>query len=108
MRTIAWAANEVRTEFLKICKNEKIAEKERPYILGVVQGGQFQDLRKYCARELAKIGFDGFGYGGWPITEEGKFDMETAKTIAENTPKGLFSLRTWGGKARMILPPARP
>jgi len=89
LRTIAWAKRS-KDEFLKICNKEKLNEKERPYILGVVQGGRFQDLRKYCAEELAKIGFDGFGYGGWPITEEGRFDMETAKTIAENTPKGYF------------------
>jgi queuine tRNA-ribosyltransferase len=89
VRTIAWARRS-KDEFLKICKEKKLSKKERPYILGVVQGGKFQDLRKYCAGELVKIGFDGFGYGGWPINEEGKFDMETAKTIAENAPKDYF------------------
>ena len=89
LRTIAWA-RVCKDEFLRICKKKKLAEGDRPYILGVVQGGRFQDLRKYCARELAKIGFDGFGYGGWPITDEGKFDLDSAKTITENTPKGYF------------------
>jgi queuine tRNA-ribosyltransferase len=89
VRTIAWAGRS-KDEFLKICKEKKLKEKDRPYILGVVQGGKFQDLRKHCAEELTKIGFDGFGYGGWPINEEGRFDMETAKTIVENTPKEYF------------------
>jgi queuine tRNA-ribosyltransferase len=101
-RTIAWAKRS-KNEFLKICKDKKLSEKDRPYILGVVQGGKYQDLRKYCTEELAKIGFDGFGYGGWPITEEGKFDMETAKTIAENTPEGYFLYGLGVGKPDEIV-----
>ena len=99
--------NGVKNEFLKICKDKKLGPKDRPYILGVVQGGRFQDLRKYCAEELVKIGFDGFGYGGWPITKEGKFDMETAKTIAENTPKGYFLYGLGVGKPDEVVACAR-
>jgi queuine tRNA-ribosyltransferase len=88
-RTINWAKRS-RAEFDRICKGRNLVKRERPYILGVVQGGYYQDLRKYCAVELAKIGFDGFGYGGWPISKEGKFDIKTAKTIAGSTPKGYF------------------
>ena len=106
VRTINWAKRS-KDEFLKICEEKKLTEKDRPYILGVVQGGKFQDLRKYCAENLTKIGFDGFGYGGWPITEEGKFDMETAKTIAENTPKGYFLYGLGVGKPDEIVACAR-
>lgn len=87
-RTILWARRS-KDEFLKICKSKGLGD-DRPYILGVVQGGKYQDLRKMCAGELVKIGFDGLGYGGWPIDEEGNFDFESAKTIAENTPKDYF------------------
>lgn len=86
-RTILWAKRS-KKEFQRICKN--LDEDKRPYILGVVQGGSYHDLRKECAKELAKIGFDGFGYGGWPMTEENVFDYETARLIADNTPKGYF------------------
>jgi queuine tRNA-ribosyltransferase len=88
-RTIDWARRS-KDEFEKICSRNKLSEKSRPYILGVVQGGKFQDLRKYCTEELVKIGFDGFGYGGWPMDTEGKFDFESAKTIADNTPENYF------------------
>jgi queuine tRNA-ribosyltransferase len=88
-RTISWALRS-KKEFEKICRRNKLSEKSRPYILGVVQGGKFQDLRKYCAEELVKIGFDGFGYGGWPMDDEGNFDFKSAKTIADNTPKDYF------------------
>jgi queuine tRNA-ribosyltransferase len=86
-RTILWAKRS-KKEFQRICKN--LNEDKRPYILGVVQGGSYHDLRKECAKELAKIGFDGFGYGGWPMTEENVFDYETARLIADNTPKDYF------------------
>lgn len=39
---------------------------ERPYqaLFGVVQGAQYEDLRRQAARGLAELGFDGFGIGG--------------------------------------------
>lgn len=101
-RTIAWAKRS-KAEFLKICESKHLSPEERPYILGVVQGGKFQDLRKFCAEELAKIGFDGFGYGGWPIDEGGKFDMETAETIAKYTPPGYFLYGLGVGKPDEIV-----
>lgn len=85
-RTILWAKRS-KIEFDRICNLKHLDSNNRPLILGVVQGGFYQDLRKYCAEELVKIGFDGFGYGGWPINEDGSFDLESAKTIADNTPK---------------------
>lgn len=85
-RTILWAKRS-KIEFDRICNLKHLDGNNRPLILGVVQGGFYQDLRKYCAEELAKIGFDGFGYGGWPINDDGSFDLESAKTIADNTPK---------------------
>lgn len=84
-RTLAWAKRS-KDEFEKICKAKGLTEKTRPYLLGVVQGGDHQELRKYCTEELVKIGFDGLGYGGWPITLEGNFNYDVPKTIAENSP----------------------
>lgn len=101
-RTILWAKRS-KEEFDKICKAKKIDNKTRPYILGVIQGGKYQDLRKYCVKELAKIGFDGFGYGGWPIDENGEFDYDSAKTIAENTPEDYFLYGLGVGKPEEIV-----
>ena len=41
-------------------------EPERPYqaLFGVVQGAQYEDLRRQAARDLAGLQFDGFGIGG--------------------------------------------
>jgi len=84
-RTIKWAKRS-KEEFIKCCKEKKLSKEETPYLLGVVQGGKYQDLRKYCTEELVKIGFDGLGYGGWPINNDGTFDYESAKTIANYSP----------------------
>ncbi|EKE04965.1 MAG: putative fortimicin production protein [uncultured bacterium] len=101
-RTILWAKRS-KAEFDKICSNIKHKAYNKPLILGVIQGGYFQDLRKYCCEELVKIGFDGFGYGGWPMTEEGVFDLESAKTIAKNTPRGYLLYGLGVGKPQDIV-----
>ncbi len=33
-------------------------------------------MRKECADSLLEIGFDGFGYGGWPLDGEGNLLTE--------------------------------
>lgn len=88
-RTILWAKKS-KNEFEKICKEEKVSEDNKPYLLAVVQGGDYLDLRKECAQSLSEMGFDGFGYGGWPLTLEGNFNYDVAREIADNTPKGSF------------------
>ena len=83
-RTILWAKR-CKVAYQKIYA--KIPKSKRPYLLAVVQGGDYLDLRQYCAKELVKVGFDGFGYGGWPLKANGEFNYEVAKTIADSTPK---------------------
>ncbi len=69
-RTVAWAKR-CKVEFEKLCKQKRLDEIHRPRLFGVVQGGGFKELRKQCAEALLEIGFDGFGYGGWPLDGEG-------------------------------------
>ncbi len=38
-------------------------------LFGIVQGGEFPDLRKRCAEELVKMNFDGYSIGGTSIGE---------------------------------------
>jgi queuine tRNA-ribosyltransferase len=44
----------------------------RPLLFGVVQGGGYEELRRRCAEALLEIGFDGFGYGGWPLDKDNR------------------------------------
>ncbi|BCY18008.1 tRNA-guanine transglycosylase [Leptolinea sp. HRD-7] len=69
-RTIDWAKR-ARREFDRQMDQRKIPADKRPLIFGVIQGGAEEDLRKECASALLDIGFDGFGYGGWPIDNAG-------------------------------------
>lgn len=101
-RTLSWASRS-KKEFEKICKEKKLTDKNRPYLLGVVQGGEFMDLRKYCTEELVKIGFDGLGWGGWPIDENGKLNFKSAKIIAQNCPKDYLLYGLGIGKPEDII-----
>ena len=89
-RTIAWAKR-CKIEYLKQIKKRKLSLKNRPLILAVIQGGQYKNLRKKCADELLKIGFDGYGLGGWVTDKTGKIDLNTigfiSKCLPDNLPK---------------------
>ena len=75
-RTIAWAKR-CKTEFEKTDGRRRGSEAEtpdgktRPLLFGVIQGGGSRALRKECAEALLEMGFDGFGYGGWPLDSQG-------------------------------------
>ncbi|MGE2716065.1 tRNA guanosine(34) transglycosylase Tgt [Mycolicibacterium litorale] len=43
---------------------EERSHKPPQALFGVVQGAQYEDLRRQAARGLAELGFDGFGIGG--------------------------------------------
>lgn len=85
-RTLIWAKKS-KTEFEKITKYKN----RKPLIFAVVQGGNHKHLRKKCADELLEIGFDGFGFGGFPINDERQLVIDileyTAKLIPDEFPK---------------------
>ena len=68
-RTIAWARR-CRDEFDRLMEQKRLAVEQRPLLFGVIQGGGYPDLRRQCAEALLEIGFDGFGYGGWPLDKQ--------------------------------------
>jgi queuine tRNA-ribosyltransferase len=69
-RTLDWAER-CKKEFLHQMEQRKMDRDQWPLIFGVIQGGGFPDLRKRCSEGLLEIGFDGFGYGGWPLDSDG-------------------------------------
>lgn len=99
-RTVLWARR-CKDEFDKICDKNEI--KNKLYLLAVVQGGKYQKLRKECAERLLEIGFDGYGYGGWPMNDDNHFDYDSAKTISKMTPKGHFLYGLGIGKPEDIV-----
>jgi len=39
-------------------------------LFGIVQGGEYPELRKYCAQELVKMDFEGYAIGGTSVGED--------------------------------------
>jgi queuine tRNA-ribosyltransferase len=74
-RTISWAQR-CKAEFVRLVAAKGLGESERPRLFGVIQGGGSHELRRECAEALLAIGFDGFGYGGWPLDNEGDLVTE--------------------------------
>ena len=57
-RTISWAVS---------CSEQERAPGQ--LFFGIVQGGEFGELREKCARALVDIGFDGYAIGGVSVGE---------------------------------------
>jgi queuine tRNA-ribosyltransferase len=84
-RTLRWA------------KRGKDAHKRTDQALfGIVQGGEFEDLRKHCAEELVKMDFDGYSIGGTSIGEpkdvEFKMVSMAVKYLPEDKPRYLMGV----------------
>lgn len=73
-RTIRWA------------QRGKIAHQNpKQALFGIVQGGEYPDLREYCAKELVKIDFPGYSIGGTSVGE----DKETLYKMIDYSIKHL-------------------
>ena len=72
-RTLRWAA-----------RGKKAHQNPRQALFGIVQGGAYEDLRKYSAIETVKMNFDGYSIGGVANDGESKEDMY--KAIAYSIP----------------------
>lgn len=57
-RTLRWAK-----------RGKSVHNNEKQSLFGIVQGGEFEDLRKKSAEETVKIGFDGYAIGGTSVGE---------------------------------------
>ena len=84
-RTVAWAKR-CKAEFDRLLDEKKIAEGDRPFLVAVIQGGGSHDLRQQCAEQLLEIGFDGYGYGGWPLDAEGNLLSDMLATVRQLVP----------------------
>jgi queuine tRNA-ribosyltransferase len=74
-RTITWALR-CKTEFTRQMNARRLPQDQQPRIFAVIQGGGEADLRRECAEALLEIGFDGYGYGGWPLDNQNKLLTE--------------------------------
>ena len=82
-RTVKWARR-CRDELDRLVTQRRDAEP--PRIFAVVQGGGIETLRRHCAQALAEIGFDGYGFGGWPLDADGGLITDPLRWVAEALP----------------------
>lgn len=73
-RTLRWAK-----------RGKAVFKHNNQILFGIVQGGEYEDLRKYCAEELVKIDFDGYSVGGTSVGE----DKPTMYKMVEYSTKYL-------------------
>ena len=84
-RTIEWGKR-CRDEFQKQVEARKLSPENRPILFAIIQGGNDRKLREECYKGLAGGGFDGFGFGGWPLDEKGKPDLDILGFVASLVP----------------------
>lgn len=97
-RTILWAKRS-KVEFEKIVEEKNLSDNTRPLLFAVIQGGWNKELRAYCADKLVKIGFDGYGYGGYVVDEvTNKLDMELSGFVANLIPDDKYKFALGVGK----------
>ena len=66
-RTLRWAE-----------RGKKVHNNKNQALFGIVQGGAYEDLRKFSACETVKMDFDGYSIGGVANDDESKEDMYKA------------------------------
>lgn len=69
----------------------------------VVQGANYLDLREYCAKELVRIGFDGYNFGGYVVDKDGELVEEEMKVVIENVAKDKIRYAMGVGKPEDII-----
>ena len=58
-RTLRWAK-----------RGKDVFDNPNQILFGIVQGGEYEDLRRHCAEELVKMNFDGYSVGGTSVGED--------------------------------------
>ncbi len=87
-RTVAWARR-CKDEFQRLMQQKRLPQEQWPLLFGVIQGGGYHELRKHCADALLDIGFDGFGFGGWPLNKKGELLNDIITYTRELVPTQL-------------------
>lgn len=75
-RTIRWA---------KRCKDA--FHHNNQVLFAVIQGGNYEDLRKHCVEEMTKIGFDGYTIGGTSVGEDKPTQYEMVRMATKYLPE---------------------
>ena len=59
---------------------------EEQALFGIVQGGDYEDLRKYCAEKLIEMDFPGYAIGGTSVGEDNETMYRMVKGASDALP----------------------
>jgi len=89
-RTRRWAERCIAEHF---SLTDNRAGKEYQALFGVIQGAQYEDLRRKACQDLGAMAFDGFGIGGALEKENlGTIVGWCAEELPENKPRHLLGI----------------
>lgn len=84
-RTLRWAK-----------RGKDVFNNPRQSLFGIVQGGEYEDLRKECALKLVEMDFDGYSVGGTSVGEDKptmyKMVSYATKYLPENKVRYLMGV----------------
>lgn len=84
-RTIRWAK-----------RGKAVFNNPNQSLFGIVQGGEFEDLREWSCKETVKLGFDGYSIGGTSVGEDKptmyKMIEYGIKYLPEDKPRYLMGV----------------
>ena len=75
-RTLRWAK-----------RGKDVFNNPNQSLFGIVQGGEYEDLRKHCVEELVKMDFDGYSIGGTSVGEDKKTQYKMVRYATSYLPK---------------------
>ena len=75
-RTLRWAK-----------RGKEVFNNPRQSLFGIVQGGEYPDIRRHCVEELVKIDFDGYSIGGTSVGEDKPTMYKMVEYSTEYLPK---------------------
>ena len=75
-RTLRWAK-----------RGKDVFQKNNQLLFGIVQGAEFEDLRKRCAKELVKMDFDGYSVGGTAVGEPKEVQYQMVEYSTKYLPE---------------------
>ncbi len=78
-RTLRWAK-----------RGKENHKNENQMLFGIVQGGEYPDLREYCAKELVKMNFDGYSVGGTSVGEPKETMYKMVEYSTPHLPENKF------------------
>ncbi len=77
-------------------KSKNVKSPNKGVLFGIIQGGMFKDLRKYCVEVLKEMNFEGYAIGGLSVGEPKSLMWEmasfTASILPKNKPRYLMGV----------------